>query len=87
MICSLDEIMSPYVLHAGSIYIGEQPSEDFFFISANQTQELPIGDHVFFVHSEWYDKADKGPSKRFQMIRFLEIDQLETRIANGGHVC
>jgi hypothetical protein len=26
-------------------------------------------------------------AKRFQSRRFLEIDQLETRIACGGHVC
>jgi hypothetical protein len=26
-------------------------------------------------------------AKRFQMRRFLEIDQSETRIACGGHVC
>jgi hypothetical protein len=26
-------------------------------------------------------------AKRFQIRRFLEIDQLETRIACGGHVC
>jgi hypothetical protein len=26
-------------------------------------------------------------AKRFQRRRFLEIDQLETRIACGGHVC
>jgi hypothetical protein len=25
--------------------------------------------------------------KRFQRKRFLEIDQLETRIANGSHIC
>jgi hypothetical protein len=25
--------------------------------------------------------------KQFQGRRFLEIDQLETRIAYGGHVC
>jgi hypothetical protein len=26
-------------------------------------------------------------AKRYQRRRFLEIDQLETRIACGGHVC
>jgi hypothetical protein len=26
-------------------------------------------------------------AKRFQRTRFLEIDQLETRIANGSHIC
>jgi hypothetical protein len=26
-------------------------------------------------------------AKRFQRKRFLEIDQAETRIACGGHVC
>jgi hypothetical protein len=26
-------------------------------------------------------------AKRFQRRRFLEIDQLETSIAYGGHVC
>jgi hypothetical protein len=26
-------------------------------------------------------------AKRFQRRRFLEIDQSETRIAYGGHVC
>ena len=26
-------------------------------------------------------------AKRFQRTRFLEIDQLETRIACGSHIC
>jgi hypothetical protein len=26
-------------------------------------------------------------AKRFQRTRFLEIDQLETRIAYGSHIC
>jgi hypothetical protein len=26
-------------------------------------------------------------AKRFQRRRFLEIDQLETRIVYGGHIC
>jgi hypothetical protein len=26
-------------------------------------------------------------AERFQMTRFLEIDQLETRIAYGSHIC
>jgi hypothetical protein len=45
------------------------------------------------------DTLNRGPSidasyqvtvhlaKRFQRIRFLEIDQSEKRIACGGHVC
>jgi hypothetical protein len=28
-----------------------------------------------------------NPVKQFQRRRFLEIDQSETRIACGGHVC
>jgi len=28
MICNLDELISSYGQHAGSIYIGEQPSGD-----------------------------------------------------------
>jgi hypothetical protein len=26
-------------------------------------------------------------AKRFQRTRFLEIDQLETKIADGSHIC
>jgi hypothetical protein len=26
-------------------------------------------------------------AERFQMTRFVEIDQLETRIAYGSHIC
>jgi len=120
MICSLDETISAYGQHAGSIYIGEQPSrgpvyrwgdqfiqiikwnmeilyktshslclqvsdEKIFFYFSQSDARIAYREPCLFVHSERYDKADRGPSKRFQMIRFLEIDQLETRITNGGH--
>jgi hypothetical protein len=32
-------------------------------------------------------QVSKHLTKRFQRIRFLEIDQSETRIACGGHAC
>jgi hypothetical protein len=33
------------------------------------------------------DQVSVHLAKRFQMRRFLEIDQSETRIACSGHVC
>ena len=67
--------------------------EDYF--SANQAQELPMP-IMFFVQSGWYYRGTSIYTawkislylvKWFQMRRCLEIDQLETRIANGDHVC
>ena len=65
--------------------------------STNQKQESPVG-AMFVNGSGRMINLDRGPSidafyqvsdhlaKRFQR-RFLEIDQSETRIACGGHVC
>jgi hypothetical protein len=36
---------------------------------------------------EAYYQVSDHLAKRFQRKRFLEIDQSETRIAFGGHVC
>jgi hypothetical protein len=36
---------------------------------------------------EAYYQVSDHLAKRFQKKRFLEIDQSETRIAFGGHVC
>ena len=66
--------------------------------STNQKQELPVT--AMFVNG-WgrnehsiqrtfhrcFLPSFGSFSKRFQRRRFLEIDQLETRIACGGHVC
>jgi hypothetical protein len=38
-----------------------------------------------YVHASY--QASVHLAKRFQSRRFLEIDQSETRIAYGGHVC
>jgi hypothetical protein len=38
---------------------------------------LPVSSHHVWVHM----------AKQFQRRRFLEINQPETRIAYGGHVC
>jgi hypothetical protein len=66
--------------------------------SANQKQEWPVVD-MFVNRSGQNEYFFRGPSiyasyqvsdhldKRFQRRRFLEIDQSETRIACGGHVC
>jgi hypothetical protein len=63
--------------------------------SANQKQESLVA--AIFVNGS--SNLYRGPSidasyqfsdhleKRFQRRRFLEIDQSETRIACGGHVC
>jgi hypothetical protein len=66
--------------------------------SANQKQESPVA--AMFVMdrdriSNLYRRTSIDASyqvsdhlgKRFQRKRFLEIDQTETRIACGGHVC
>ena len=66
--------------------------------SANQKQESPVAT-MFVNGSGWNEQSYRGPSidasyhvsvhlaKLFQSRRLLEIDQSETRIACGGHVC
>jgi hypothetical protein len=51
----------------------ENQWEKFFLIGRTRTA---YGGHRNFVHA-----------KEFQRRIFLEIDQPETRIADGGHVC
>ena len=72
---------------------GEEPKK-----SANQKQESPV---VAMFVTDWDGMSNlyRGPpidasykvsdhlAKQFQRKRFLEIDQSETRIACGGHVC
>ena len=66
--------------------------------SANQKQESPVA--AMFVHGSGRNEyLYRGPSidasyqfsehldKWFQRRRFLEINQSETRIVCGGHVC
>ena len=66
--------------------------------SANQKQELPVA-AMFVTDRDGMSNLYREPSidasylvsdhlaKRCQRKRFLEIDQSETRIACGGHVC
>jgi hypothetical protein len=66
--------------------------------SANQKQELPVV-AMFVTDRDRMSNLYRGPSidtsyqvldhlaKRFHRKIFLEIDQSETRIACGGHVC
>ena len=66
--------------------------------SANQKQESPMV-AMFVTDRDGMSNLYRGPSidasyqvsdhlaKRFQGRKFLEIDQSETRIAYGGHVC
>ena len=66
--------------------------------SANQKQELPVV-AMFVADRDGMSNLYRRPSidasyqvsdhlaKRFQRKRFLEINQSETRIACGGHVC
>ena len=66
--------------------------------SANQKQESPVA-AIFVTDRDGMSNLYRGPSidayyqvsdnlaKRFQRRRFLETDQLETRIVCGGHVC
>jgi hypothetical protein len=66
--------------------------------SANQKQESPVA-AVFVTDRDKMSTLYRGPSidasyqvldhlaKRIQRKRFLEIDQSETRIACGSHVC
>ena len=68
------------------------------FKSANQKQELPVAPCLLTNRAEM-SKLYRGPSidasyqvsvhlvKRFQKRRFFKINQSETRIACGGHVC
>ena len=68
-----------------------------FLKSANQKKESPVAPCLLTDRDEM-SNFYRGPSidasyqvsdhlaKRFQR-RFLEIDQSETRIACGGHVC
>jgi hypothetical protein len=66
--------------------------------STNQKQELPVAAILLMNRDEMsklYREHSKYGSyqgsihlaKQFQRRRFLEIDQSETRIACGGHVC
>ena len=73
----------------------------FLEIDQSETQELPVA--AMFINgwgrNQQSTNVYRGPSKdasyqvsvhlakRFQRRRFLEIDQSETRIACGGHVC
>ena len=66
--------------------------------SVNQKKESPVA-AMFVNESGRMNNLYRGSSidasyqvsddldKRFQRRRFLEIDQSETRIACGGHVC
>jgi hypothetical protein len=66
--------------------------------SANQKQESPVA-AMFVTDRDKMSTLYRGPSidasyqvldhlaKRIQRKRFLEIDQSETRIACGSHVC
>jgi hypothetical protein len=60
MICNLDELISSYGQHAGSIYIGEQPSGDqliqiikwnhISFSSYHQVSEWLLTNEHFVTH-------------------------------------
>jgi hypothetical protein len=82
-----------------SIWLSCFRVEDFLK-TTNQKQKLPVA--AMFVNGSGQIKMSnlyRGPSidasyqvsfhlaKRFQRRRFLEIDQSETRIACGGHIC
>jgi hypothetical protein len=56
---------------------------------ANQKQELPVA--AMFVNGSGQNQQSSYQvsfhlTKRFQRKRFLEIDQLETRIACDSHI-
>ena len=66
--------------------------------STNQKQELPVVASLLMNRdkmSNLYREPSMDASyqvsvhlaKRFQRTRFLEIDQLKTRIAYGSHIC
>jgi len=71
-------------------------------ISTVMITEASLWSHKFFSHwkleAQWAEKHNTEPSigashqvsvhlaKQFQ-IRFLEIDQPETRMAYDGHIC
>ena len=64
----------------------------------NQKEELPMA-AMFVNDQDEMSNINKGPAiyasyqasvhlaKQFQRKRFLEIDQPETSIAYGGHIC
>jgi hypothetical protein len=67
--------------------------------SANQKQESPVAAMLVTDRDGMSNLYNRGPSidtsyqvsdhlaQRFQRRRFFEINQSETRIACGGHVC
>jgi hypothetical protein len=69
-----------------------------FYKSTNQKQELSVAT-MFVNGSGQMSNLYREPSidasyqvsvhlaKRFQRTRFVKIDQLETRIAYGSHIC
>ena len=70
------------------------------FITIDQSEtRIACGGHVFLTDHDKMSKLYKGPSidasyqvsvyfaERFLRRSFLKIDQSETRIACGGHVC
>jgi hypothetical protein len=70
------------------------------FLEINQSEtRIVCGGHVCLTDRDEMSNLNRGPSidasyqvsvhlaKRFQRRRFKEIDQSETRIACGGHVC
>jgi hypothetical protein len=72
--------------------------EDFLEICQSETR-IACGSHFLITDRDEMSILYRGPSidasyqvtvhlaKRFQRRRFLEINQSETRIASGGHVC
>jgi hypothetical protein len=70
----------------------------FFFKSINQKQESPVaamfvnrlGQMSNFIRGLSIDASYQVSNhlvRQFQRRRFLEINQSETKIACGGHVC
>jgi hypothetical protein len=72
--------------------------EDFFRNQPITNKNCLLQPYLLMDRNEM-SNLDRGPSidasyqvavhlaKRFQRRRFLEIDQLETRIACGSHIC
>ena len=86
------------VSYQGSVHLASGFRGEFFLKLANQKQELPVA-AVFVNGSELNEHLYRGPSKdasyqvlihlarRFRGEDFLEINQSETQMACGGHVC
>ena len=84
-----------YVSYKVSIHFGKAVSDEKIFRNRPIRNKNCLWWSCLLMDLDKMSNLYRGPSyqvsvhlaKRFQRRRFLEIDQSETRIAWGGHVC